>query len=85
MFELCRLEMFSHIKLLFRAVYCILGACDIHDDHRQIATTADDYLWIKLWQLREEEPEPMHDSIHYTLLQSLVLEEYGNYNFFKII
>ncbi|CAH1388430.1 unnamed protein product [Nezara viridula] len=60
-----------------RAVYCILGSCDIHDDHRQIATTADDYLWIKLWQLREEEPEPMHDSIHYSLLQSLVLEEYG--------
>lgn len=60
-----------------RAVYCLLGSCDIHDDHRQIATTADDYLWLKLWQLREEEPETVPDNIHYSLLQTLVLEEYG--------
>ncbi|KAL1124172.1 hypothetical protein AAG570_001942 [Ranatra chinensis] len=60
-----------------RAVYCVLGACDIHDDHRDIAVTADDYLWIKLWQVREEEPDPVPDRIHYSLLQSLVLEEYG--------
>uniref|UniRef100_A0A0A9ZIC7 Nuclear pore protein n=1 Tax=Lygus hesperus TaxID=30085 RepID=A0A0A9ZIC7_LYGHE len=60
-----------------RAVYCLLGACDVHDDHRSICKTADDYLWLKLWQLREEEAEPVPDRICYSFLQNLVLEDYG--------
>ncbi|XP_014260633.1 nuclear pore complex protein Nup93-like [Cimex lectularius] len=60
-----------------RAVYCLLGACDVNDDHKSLVKTADDYLWMKLWQLREEEPEPVPDRLYYSLLQTLVLEEYG--------
>ncbi|XP_073987086.1 nuclear pore complex protein Nup93-like isoform X1 [Rhodnius prolixus] len=59
-----------------RLVYCLLGACDVHDDHRAIANTADDYLWLKLWQVRETETDATH-SIRYSFLQSLVLEDYG--------
>ena len=36
-----------------RAVYCILGACDPSDEHSEVATSLDDYLWIKLAQIRE--------------------------------
>ena len=34
-----------------RAVYCILGACDPIDEHSEVATSLDDYLWIKLSQV----------------------------------
>ena len=34
-----------------RAVYCILGACDPMDEHSEVATSLDDYLWIKLSQV----------------------------------
>jgi len=36
-----------------RAVYCLLGACDPSDEHSEVATSLDDYLWIKLAQIRE--------------------------------
>ena len=38
-----------------RAVYCILGACDPQDEHGEVATSLDDYLWIKLSQIRCDE------------------------------
>ncbi|BES88517.1 Nuclear pore complex protein [Nesidiocoris tenuis] len=60
-----------------RAVYCLLGACDVNDDHRTICKTTDDYLWLKLWQVREEEAEPTPDRIYFSFLQNLVLEDYG--------
>lgn len=34
-----------------RAVHCILGACDPNDEHSEVATSIDDYLWIKLSQV----------------------------------
>ncbi len=34
-----------------RAVYCILAACDPADEHSEVATSLDDYLWIKLAQV----------------------------------
>ena len=36
-----------------RAVYCILAACDPADEHSEVATSLDDYLWIKLTQVRK--------------------------------
>ncbi|KAK9509964.1 hypothetical protein O3M35_004845 [Rhynocoris fuscipes] len=59
-----------------RLVYCLLGACDVFDDHRAIANTADDYLWLKLWQVREADSDASH-SIKYSFLQTLILEDYG--------
>lgn len=57
-------------------MYCILGACDVTDEHSEVVQTADDYLWLKLCQVREEDTENT-DFITYGVLQSLVLEEYG--------
>uniref|UniRef100_A0A6A7FYE9 Nuclear pore protein n=2 Tax=Hirondellea gigas TaxID=1518452 RepID=A0A6A7FYE9_9CRUS len=31
-----------------RAVYCVLARCDVTEDHGDIVTTTDDYLWLKL-------------------------------------
>lgn len=31
-----------------RAVYCLLARCDVREDHGDIVTTTDDYLWLKL-------------------------------------
>ncbi|CAH2240566.1 jg21040 [Pararge aegeria aegeria] len=31
-----------------RAVYCVVGCCDVSDEHSEVARTADDYLWLKL-------------------------------------
>ncbi|XP_067007700.1 nuclear pore complex protein Nup93 [Anabrus simplex] len=62
-----------------KVVYCILGACDVQDEHPEIAKTADDYLWLKLCQIREEENEDVTGVERMTLrhLQTLILEEYG--------
>ncbi|MCQ8274886.1 nuclear pore complex Nup93/Nic96 family protein, partial [Streptococcus suis] len=36
-----------------RIIFCILGGCDVNDEHSEIAKTADDYLWLKLNQVNE--------------------------------
>ena len=68
----------------FRASYCVIAACDVNDDHTEVATTTDDYLWIKLCQLKEDETSG-HDSSHerltYSQFQSLLFEEYGERHF----
>ena len=67
-----------------RAVYCILGACDPSDEHGEIATSLDDYLWIKLSQIRAEDQMDgpnQETSLALSQLQSLMLEEYGESHF----
>ena len=34
-----------------RAVFCVVAACDPTDEHSEVATSLDDYLWIKLSQV----------------------------------
>ena len=34
-----------------RAVFCVIAACDPADEHPEVATSLDDYLWIKLSQV----------------------------------
>lgn len=67
-----------------RASYCVVAACDVNDDHTEVALTTDDYLWIKLCQLKEDETAA-HDSTHerltYAQFQTLVFEEYGERHF----
>ncbi|GLV42360.1 Nucleoporin 93kD-1 [Carabus blaptoides fortunei] len=58
-----------------RAVYCILGCCDVNDEHSEVAKTADDYLWLKLSLVRDDEETEEH--INYSDLQTTILEEYG--------
>ena len=57
-----------------RAVYCILGATDIQDEHSEVVTSLDDYLWLKLSLVREDGGG---DSLTLAGLQSLMSEEYG--------
>ena len=37
-----------------RAVYCVVGACDPAEEHQEVATSLDDYLWLKLCMVRED-------------------------------
>ncbi|XP_069674985.1 nuclear pore complex protein Nup93-like [Periplaneta americana] len=62
-----------------RAVYCVIGSCDVNDEHSEVAKAADDYLWLKLCQIREEDSTDTQgtDRMTYSHLQSLLLEEYG--------
>ena len=34
-----------------RAVFCVVAACDPTDEHSEVATSLDDYLWIKVSQV----------------------------------
>lgn len=31
-----------------RAVYCLIGKCDISDNHGEVADKTEDYLWLKV-------------------------------------
>lgn len=31
-----------------RAVYCVIGKCDINDNHGEVADKTEDYLWLKV-------------------------------------
>lgn len=31
-----------------RAVYCLIGKCDVGDNHGEIADKTEDYLWLKV-------------------------------------
>ncbi|XP_040572118.1 nuclear pore complex protein Nup93 [Lepeophtheirus salmonis] len=61
-----------------RAVYCMLGACDHSDEHAEIATSLDDYLWIKLSMIREDEAD---SGLTLSQFQILMVEEYGESHF----
>lgn len=67
-----------------RASYCVVAACDVNDDHTEVAQSTDDYLWIKLCQLKEDElagHDSSHERVTYSQFQLLVLEEYGERHF----
>lgn len=66
-----------------RAVFCVIGGCDVNDDHSEVADKVDDYLWLKLSQLRVEEGSEAGQQDHMTLfqLQTKLLEEYGESHF----
>ncbi|KAK7576318.1 hypothetical protein V9T40_012604 [Parthenolecanium corni] len=67
-----------------RIVYCAIGGCDVTDKHPEVVKTADDYLWLRLCQIRDDGDESSSDNVvhntdrlTYSLLQSLISEEYG--------
>ena len=80
-----------------RAVYCLLGACDPSDEHGEVATSLDDYLWIKLAQIREVvtsesslltpgggshgPSSSSSDTLNLSQLQHLMSNEYGETHF----
>ncbi|ODN00680.1 Nuclear pore complex protein Nup93 [Orchesella cincta] len=65
-----------------RAVYCILGGCDVEDDHSEVAQRLEDYLWIKLSVLRyNSDGAYSADFLTLPLFQEMIVEKYGEYYF----
>lgn len=72
-----------------RAVFCILGRCDVAQDHPAVSATCEDYLWLKLCLVYAEEPaspgedqqEQARDRLTLSKLQHSLLEEYGESHF----
>lgn len=67
-----------------RAVYCIMGRCDILEQHPEVAKTSDDFLWIQLSMICVAEAtigEETTENLTYAGLQSMILEQYGEKHF----
>lgn len=67
-------------------MYYAIGSCNVTEKHPEVMKTVDDYLWLKLCQVREQRDENHSSSVTanadrltYSLLQSLISEEYGKY------
>ncbi|KAH0554443.1 nuclear pore complex protein Nup93-like isoform X2 [Cotesia glomerata] len=58
-----------------RAAYCTLVPCDPDDLHSEVMSTADDYLWLKLCQVRSQ--SDTENKLTLENLQTTILEEYG--------
>lgn len=71
-----------------RAVYGIIGCCDV-PDHSKVAKTTDDFLWIQLSMIQPDDNGNMSnlddtigsDCLTYSALQSTILEKYGEKHF----
>lgn len=64
-----------------RAVYCLIGHCDVSDSHQEVANKTEDYLWLKLNQVTVDEDEGVHDSLTFQRLQIMLLEQFGEAHF----
>jgi len=61
-----------------RAVYCCVCRCDVRDDHSEVVTLTDDYLWLKLGLVTFDESETCsRDDLTLTQLQTMLLEDFG--------
>uniref|UniRef100_A0A673MAM9 Nuclear pore complex protein Nup93 n=1 Tax=Sinocyclocheilus rhinocerous TaxID=307959 RepID=A0A673MAM9_9TELE len=66
-----------------RAVYCLIGKCDIGDNHGEVADKTEDYLWLKLNQVcfDEDGSSSPQDRMTLAQLQKQLLEDYGETHF----
>ncbi|XP_015592357.1 nuclear pore complex protein Nup93 isoform X2 [Cephus cinctus] len=58
-----------------RAAYCVLVPCDPDDLHSEVMSTADDYLWLRLCQIRDHTDSEQKLTLDH--LQTTILEVYG--------
>ncbi|KAL6261107.1 hypothetical protein P5V15_008637 [Pogonomyrmex californicus] len=58
-----------------RAAYCALVPCEPDDLHSEVISTADDYLWLKLCQVRD--PADVENKLTLDYLQITISEIYG--------
>lgn len=65
-----------------RAAYCALVPCDPDDLHSEVMSTADDYLWLRLCQVRDQADSENKLTLDH--LQTTILEEYGMAEDFRI-
>lgn len=59
-----------------RAAYCALVLCEPDDLHTEVVSTADDYLWLKLCQVRDQ--LDVENKLTLDYLQTTISEIYGN-------
>uniref|UniRef100_A0AAY4EN79 Nuclear pore complex protein Nup93 n=1 Tax=Denticeps clupeoides TaxID=299321 RepID=A0AAY4EN79_9TELE len=68
-----------------RAVYCLIGKCDIADNHGEVADKTEDYLWLKLNQVCFDDDcgssSSPQDRLTLAQLQKQLLEDYGESHF----
>ncbi|KAF3854483.1 hypothetical protein F7725_022538 [Dissostichus mawsoni] len=66
-----------------RAVYCLIGKCDISDNHGEVADKTEDYLWLKLNQVcfDDDGSSSSQDRLTLPQLQKQLLEDYGESHF----
>uniref|UniRef100_A0A6J0UU95 Nuclear pore complex protein Nup93 n=2 Tax=Pogona vitticeps TaxID=103695 RepID=A0A6J0UU95_9SAUR len=66
-----------------RAVYCILGRCDITDNHSEVVDKTEDYLWLKLNQVSfdDDGSSAPQDRLTLSQFQKQLLEDYGESHF----
>lgn len=65
-----------------RAVYCLIGQCDVQSDsHQEVANKTEDYLWLKLRQVTVREEEGNNDGVSFQWLQTMLLEQFGEAHF----
>ncbi|XP_027849580.2 nuclear pore complex protein Nup93-like [Aphis gossypii] len=54
-----------------KVIYSLVSAVDVSSKHSDVIKTADDYLWLKLCQVRNDQ-----DKLTYPVLQSMIYDEY---------
>lgn len=64
-----------------RAVYCLIGRCDVQSNHQEVANKTEDYLWLKLSQVTVHEEDGVQDSLIFQRLQIMLLEQFGEAHF----
>ncbi|XP_050778726.1 nuclear pore complex protein Nup93 isoform X2 [Gopherus flavomarginatus] len=66
-----------------RAVYCIIGRCDIADNQSEVADKTEDYLWLKLNQVcfDDDGTSSPQDRLTLSQFQKQLLEDYGESHF----
>lgn len=62
-----------------RAVFCVLAACDPNDEHSEVATSLDDYIWLKVIQIREKADS--NEALTLSDFQKQMSEDYGESHF----
>ncbi|XP_077310846.1 nuclear pore complex protein Nup93 [Lithobates pipiens] len=66
-----------------RAVYCLIGRCDVADNHSEVADKTEDYLWLKLNQIcfDDDASSSAQDRLTLPQFQKQLLEDYGESHF----
>ncbi|KAG8437674.1 hypothetical protein GDO86_008399 [Hymenochirus boettgeri] len=66
-----------------RAVYCIIGRCDVADNHSEVADKTEDYLWLKMNQVcfEDEANSSPQDRLTLSQFQKQLFEDYGESHF----
>ncbi|CAH8654935.1 unnamed protein product [Heterobilharzia americana] len=72
-----------------RLIYSILGQCDLNENHTDVVSNVDDFLWIKISQVIAYDPTEFivasrsttDDTVTLCQLQSLLYETYGELHF----